>query len=111
MSPSPYILLVTTLMFVVVAYLGSIFYLIGYLRRFHTPTWAQLGRPAMPTIAEHASNPWPFVRSGFLTMGFIFGRQFRALDDARLNRLVWTVRMLLIVGVLGTIILALASAA
>jgi hypothetical protein len=100
-----YALCVAALAIVLVAYLFSLNYLMNYLRRFHTATWAHLGRPSFPTIAEHTANPWRFVQSGFLTLGFIFSTGYKSLEDERLNQLIWLIRILLVCGVVGTIVL------
>src|SRR5215470_3538289 len=76
-----YALSVAALMIVVVAYLFSINYLMDYLRRFHTATWTQLGRPSFSTIAEHTANPSRFVQSGLLAMRFIFSAGHKSLED------------------------------
>ena len=55
-----YALCVAALAIVLVAYLFSLNYLMDYLRRFHTATWAHLGRPSFPTT-EHTANPSRFV--------------------------------------------------
>lgn len=93
-------------MFLLVAYLFSINYLMDYLRRFHVTTWANLGRPSLPTIAEHTANPWRFVQSGLLTLQFIFSPGYKSLKDERLNLLIWSVRALLVCAVVGMIVLS-----
>jgi hypothetical protein len=90
---------------VVVVHLFLVNHLMRYLRRFHPTTWVDLGRPSFPTIAEHSANPWPFVQSGFLTMQFIFGTGYKSLQDERLNRLIWLVRILLVCAAVGMIVL------
>jgi hypothetical protein len=103
-----YALCVAALMIVAVAYLFSLNYLMDYLRRFHTATWVHLGRPSFPTIAD-AANPSRFVQSGFLTLGFIFSTGYKSLEDERLNQLIWLIRILLVCGVVGTIVLAISQ--
>jgi hypothetical protein len=100
-----YALYVAALAIVVVAYLFSLNYLMDYLRRFHTATWARLGRPSFPTIAEHTANPSRFVQSGFLTLRFILTPGYKSLEDERLNQLIWLIRILLVCGAVGTIVL------
>jgi hypothetical protein len=102
-----YALCVTVLMIVVAAYLFSLNYLMEYLRRFHTATWAHLGRPSFPTIDEHTTNPSRFVQSGLLMLRFIFSTKYKSLEDERLNRLIWLIRILLFCGVVGTIVLGI----
>lgn len=104
-----YALCVAALMIVVVAYLFSLNHLMDYLRRFHTSTWAHLGRPSFPTIAEHTSDPSRFLRSGFLTLQFIFSSGYKSLEDERLNQLIWLIRILLVCGVVGTIVLGISQ--
>ena len=84
-------LFAATLVFIA-GYLATFAYLMRYLRRFHPATWGALGHPAFPNLAEHAREPWPFVRSGFLTFIFIFSGAHRSLGDRRLDRLIWTIR-------------------
>jgi hypothetical protein len=105
-----YALCVAALMIVVVAYFFSLNYLMDYLRRFHTATWAHLGRPSFPSIAEHTANPSRFVQSGFLTLRFIFSSEYKSLEDERLSQLIWLIRILLILGVVGTIVLGFSQA-
>src|SRR5215467_5248285 len=92
---------------IAVAYLFSISYLMDYLRRFHTATWAELGRPSFPAIAEHTANPSRFVQSGLLTLRFIFSTGYKSLGDERLNQLILLIRILLVCGVVGTILLGI----
>lgn len=105
-----YALCAAAFMIVIVTYLFSLNYLMGYLRHFHMATWAHLGRPSFPTIAEHTANPSRFVRSGFLTLKFIFSTEYKSLEDERLNQLIWLIRILLVLGVVGTIALGIAQA-
>ena len=107
-GPFLYALYVAALIAVMVAYLFSLNYLMDYLRRFHTATWAHLGRPSFPTtIAEHTANPSRFVQSPLLTPRFIFGTGYKSLEDERLNQLIWLIRILLVCGVVGTIVYVL----
>jgi hypothetical protein len=110
MSSVLYALYVVALGLVVVAYLFSLNYLTDYLRRFHTATWAHLERPSFPTMIEHMAAPSRFVRSGFLTLRFVFGTGYKSLEDERLNRLIWSIRALLAFGVVGTIALGISQA-
>src|SRR5262249_48135403 len=103
-----YALCVAALAIVLVAYLFSLNYLMDYLRRFHMATWAHLGRPSFPTIAEHTANPSRFAQSGFLTLRFILSTEYKSLEDKRLNQLIWLIRILLLCGVVGTIVIPLA---
>jgi hypothetical protein len=105
-----YALCFATQMIVLVAYLFSVNHLMDYLRRFHTATWVQLGRPSFPTIAEHTANPSRFVQSGFLTAQFIFSTGYKSLKDERLNQLIWLVRILLVCGAIGMIVLGMSQA-
>jgi hypothetical protein len=104
-----YALCVAALAIVLVAYLFSLNYLMDYLRRFHTATWAHLGRPSFRTIAEHTANPSRFVLSGFLTLRFILSTEYKSLEDERLNQLIWLIRILLVCGGVGTIIISQAK--
>jgi hypothetical protein len=104
-----YALCIAVLMIVAAAYLFSLNYLMGYLRRFHTATWGHLGRPSFPTIAEHTTNPSRFVQSGLLTLRFIFSAGYKSLGDEWLNRLIWLIRILLVCGVVGTIVLGISA--
>lgn len=104
-----YALYVVALMMVVVAYLFSVNYLMNYLRRFHAATWAHIGRPSFPTIAEHTANPSRFVQSGLLTLRFIVSTGYKSLEDERLNQLIWLIRILLVCLVAGTIVLGISQ--
>ena len=83
------------LLVIMTAYLALVVHLMGYLRRVHPQTWVALGRPAIPKTAEHMRDPSIFVRSGFLTLLFIFSGQHKLLRDDHLTRLIWSLRMLL----------------
>jgi len=100
---------VAALNIVIVAYLFSVNYLMDYLRRFHTPTWAHLGRPSFPTIAEHTANPWRFVGSGAATLRFVVSAGYKSLEDERLNQLILLIRMLLVCGGVGIIVLGISQ--
>jgi len=106
---SLYALCVTALIIDVVAYLFSLNHLMDYLRRLHTATWAHLGRPSFPTIAEHTANPSRLVRSGLLTLWFIFSTGYKSLEDERLNQLICLIRILLVRGVAGMLVLGVSQ--
>jgi len=83
------------LLVIMTAYLALVVHLMGYLRRVHPQTWVALERPAIPNTAEHMRDPTIFVRSGFLTLLFIFSGQYKLLRDDYLTRLIWSLRALL----------------
>lgn len=80
----------------IVGYLATLVYLMRYLRLFHPATWEALERPALPNPAEHAQDPWPFVRSSALTFLFVFSNAHKSLGDRRLDQLIWTIRTQLV---------------
>jgi hypothetical protein len=56
---------------VVLGYLASITHLIGYLRREHFATWAELGQPEFSTRRAQ-QFPHQFATAGFQTIAFVF---------------------------------------
>ena len=73
----------------ILIYLGSLTYLMGYLRRVHTGIWVDLGQPSMSVdFARNAS-----FRSGFLILGYVFSNRCKKLEDSRLNAVIWLVRV------------------
>ena|SRR5215475_1300138 len=89
-----YVLLAVSLFLLVMAYLASVVYLMNYLRRVHTATWAQLGRPSFPPFSADVDERMRFAKAGFLTLWFIFSSRYKTLADAQLNSLVWRIRLL-----------------
>lgn len=89
---------------VVVAYLFSVNHLVVYLRRSHATTWVSLGRPSFSTLVERSADPLSLAQTGMLTMRFIFGTEHESLEDERLSRAIWLVRVLLVSGVVGLIV-------
>jgi hypothetical protein len=79
----------------ILIYLGSITYLMGYLRRIHAATWMDLGQPAM-SVDFARNNTFQFAQSGFLTLGYVFSSRYKKLEDDRLNVLIWLIRVLLL---------------
>ena len=69
---------------VILVYLATAGYLMSYLKRIHPDTRVQLGSPSIITNNS--------VRNGILTLGFIFGRRYRLLNDRQLAGIIWTVR-------------------
>jgi hypothetical protein len=74
---------------VVVIYLAAIGYFMNYLKTVHRKTWLELGSPSI--IFNNS------IRTGFLTLGFLFGNKYRTLDDPKLAKLVWGIRSLFFV--------------
>jgi|SRR6185437_5371697 len=72
----------------ILIYLATAGYLMNYLKRIHPDTWIQLG--SLSIILNNS------IRNGFLTLGFIFGRRYRLLNDIRLSRIIWAVRGLFV---------------
>jgi heme/copper-type cytochrome/quinol oxidase subunit 3 len=76
----------------VFAYLALVSYTTNYLRRMHTATWAALGKPSFPATRPSMQD----FRALILLSGFVlFSNQYKTLNDRRLVRLVWSIRILL----------------
>jgi hypothetical protein len=84
------------------AYLGSIGYLLTYLRRAHRSAWIELGKPEISGVWI-LKNPLQFPISAALFIGFILGTRYRALQDSRVTTLVWSIRMLFVLCFILTI--------
>ena len=70
----------------------------SYLKRAHPQTWAQLGSPSIiPRWTLRA-----FMDQSIPVLKFLFSDRYKVARDARLTRLVWAVRVLLL-GCLGLI--------
>ena|SRR6266853_1970704 len=85
----------------VFAYFALMVYLISYLRKVHTTMWVQLGRPSGP----YSGNPFDvisilkFFWTWLRTAGFILlTNQYATLNDPKLTKLIWSIRVLLLVG-------------
>jgi hypothetical protein len=100
--------------FVMIAiYLGSIGYLMRYLRIAYTMLWVDLGSPTLPwTFSKNRTwaNPLGALPDGGLgILRFVFSNQYKKLDDPKLANLIWVVRTSLISGIVTMIILPLLS--
>jgi hypothetical protein len=83
----------------ILLYLGSMTYLMDYLRRSHTATWINLGQPRMS--ANHArENTLQFAHGGFATLSFVLSNRHKKLRDDKLNRLIWLIRVLFTIPIL-----------
>jgi len=79
----------------IVIYLGSIWYLMRYLRRAYTMLWVDLGEPTLPiNLGKRTlTNPFGYLRDGGLgIIRFVFSNQYKKIDDPRLTNLIWVVR-------------------
>jgi hypothetical protein len=83
-------------------HVGLISYLIGYLRAAHEATWIELGQPSMWRI----SGGWPRDSGSWLRLtGFLFfSNRYARLNDARLSKLIWAIRILGIVAMCEVIV-------
>jgi hypothetical protein len=83
---------------VVAAYLASLAYLMRYLRRVHTATWADLGRPSFPGFSADLDERMRFARSGFVTLQFVlFSNRYKLLGDAKVSATIPLIRLLAVV--------------
>ena len=71
---------------IVVIYLASAGYLMHYLKTARHETWMNLGSPSI--ILNNS------IWNGFLTLRFLFGSKYRALNDPKLAKLIWGIRAL-----------------
>jgi hypothetical protein len=74
-------------------------YLMSYLRRIHTQTWEQIGRPRLFYVATSLREIPSMLRhaweGGNRTFRFIyFGNSHKELGDDWLNILIWLLRIL-----------------
>ena len=83
-------------MLTILIYLGSIGYLMRYLRRVYTMLWVDLGEPTLPgTFSEKRTpaNPFGYLSDGGWGMlRFVFSNQYKTADDPKLANLIWVVR-------------------
>ncbi len=81
-----------------VAYLGLVLYLINnYLPRTHASVWVELGRPLFQHPLFRADNMQEDFRKWLLTARFmLLANQYASLKDAKLNKLIWSIRMLFV---------------
>jgi hypothetical protein len=79
-------------------YLSLIAYLITHLRRIHTATWRQIGRPfQIPTNPFNFTDQLALFRAALLTGRFIFlSNQHFKLNDAHVTKLIWSIRIVLV---------------
>jgi hypothetical protein len=100
MSDAQLFALEVTAAVLLAAYIFSIGYLITYLRRVHTETWVQLGRPAIQI--PDPFNPLSMLRGlrTFLLTGWfmLVSNEPSKLNDVRVTKLIWSIRILLVVG-------------
>jgi hypothetical protein len=98
--------LVTAVMIVI--YLGSIGYLMRYLRIVYTMLWVDLGSPTLPwTFSKNRTlaNPLGAPPDGGLgILRFVFSNQYKDIDDSKLANLIWVVRVSFIAGIVMMII-------
>ena len=85
----------TVMILSVLTYLGANNYLITYLRRVYTATWAELGGFTLWDARRKRINSdlinWYFA--GMRTLGFVlFSNQYKAVQDRKLTSLIWLVR-------------------
>lgn len=86
-------------------YLGSIGYLMRYLRRVYTDFWVDLGEPTL-WGKRTLTNPFGYSSDGGLgVLRFVFSNQYKNVDDSKLANLVWVVRASLVASVVMIIIL------
>ena len=73
--------------------IGSFAYLLSYLRRVYTMTWVDLGEPDIsPPKPANPENLFKWIISSQNAWLFVFSNQYKAVQDRRLNFLVWLVR-------------------
>lgn len=90
---------------IIVIYLGSIGYLMRYLRRVYTMIWIDLGEPTL-WGKRTLTNPFGYLRDGGLgVLRFVFSSQYKNLDDSQLANLIWIVRASFIASIMMAIIL------
>lgn len=82
----------------VLAYLISFSYLLGYLRRTYTRTWMDLGAPSFPDkrLRRGLPDQMEALNSMFRALQFAFTGQHKAAHDRRLSALIWLVRVTII---------------
>ena len=92
----------------IVIYLGSIGYLMRYLRIVYTMLWVDLGSPILPwTFSKNRTwaNPSGVPPDGGLgILRFVFSNQYKNIDDSKLANLIWLVRISFVAGIVLMII-------
>jgi hypothetical protein len=93
---------------IIVIYLGSIGYLMRYLRVVYTMLWVDLGSPTLPwTFSKNRTwaNPLGAPPDGGLgILRFIFSNRCKDIDDSKLANLIWVVRISLVASIVMVII-------
>jgi hypothetical protein len=89
-------------------YLGSLAYLMKYLRLVYTDLWVDLGEPTLPwTFSKNRTwlNPLGASPDGGLgILRFVFSNRYKTIDDSKLANLIWVVRASLIVSAVLVIV-------
>lgn len=80
-----------TLITAAIVYLGSVAYLVSYLRRVHTVLWVELGSPRFSPQWTR-DNPVEFAQSFWKVLRFIFGDRYESLADPKIRSLIWLTR-------------------
>ena len=62
----------------IVIYNAAVLVMFSYLKRRHPQTWVAMGSPSFLNNS---------IKNNFQFLGFMFGRKYLALKDAKLNRL------------------------
>ena len=71
-------------------------YTMNYLKRVHNAAWQSLGRPSLVPADTSLLGSLDYAVAGARFYGFVvFSNQHKALGDARLATLAWSLRMLL----------------
>ena len=81
-------------MALIIAYLGTIFYLLAHLRRAHHQVWTDMGSLSLTSFFR--KQPIQAVLGQFRFIGFLLGTRYKSLNDPKVVTLVWAVRFLLI---------------
>jgi hypothetical protein len=79
------------LMTLAIVYIGSLVYLVHYLRRVHAALWIELGSPRFSSSWAH-NNRLEFLRSFWNVFRFIFGNRYKSLADQQIPSLIWLIR-------------------
>jgi hypothetical protein len=93
---------------VIAIYLGSVTYLLRYLRRAYPMLWVDLGEPTLPwTFSEKRTltNPLGSSRDGgFAMLRFVFSNQYKNVADSKLANLILVARVSFIASIAMLII-------
>ena len=87
-------LLFWPLVVLIMAYMGTILYLISYLRRVHNQFWVGMGSISLQNFIGRKSIQ--SLGDNMRLLGFLFGSRYKSLSDPKVVTLVWAIRVMVV---------------